>query len=187
MSAPSAASRAGSAEPRPRPAALQVGPLRRLAAGTVAMSLTEWRKLRHSQLDLVTRTVQPLLWLFVFGTAMSDLHAVPTGGVSYQAYLAPGVMAQAAMFVAIFFGLAVIWERDVGQLQRLLATPLPRTALVLGKSAGAATRAVVQALLLLIGVAVAGIGLRWTVTGVVGALVLLAGGTGVFACLSMTI
>ena len=54
-------------------------------------------------------------------------------------------MAQAAMFVAIFFGLAVIWERDVGQLQRLLATPLPRSALVIGKAAGAATRAVIQA------------------------------------------
>jgi ABC-2 type transport system permease protein len=187
MSAPSAESPAGSAEPRPRPAALQTGPLPRLLAGTVAMSLTEWRKLRHSQLDLVTRTVQPLLWLFVFGTALSRLHSIPTGGIEYRAYLAPGVMAQAAMFVAIFFGLAVIWERDVGQLQRLLATPLPRTAIVLGKAAGAATRAVVQAVLLLIVVAIAGIGLRWTVTGVAGALVLLALGTAVFACLSMTI
>ena len=64
------------------------------------------------------------------------------------------------MFVAIFFGLAVIWERDVGQLQRLLATPLPRSALVLGKAAGAATRAVIQAMVLLIVVAVAGS--RWT-------------------------
>ncbi len=151
------------------------------------MSLTEWRKLRHSQLDLVTRTVQPLLWLFVFGTAMSNLHAIPTGGVSYQAYLAPGVMAQAAMFVAIFFGLAVIWERDVGQLQRLLATPLPRTALVLGKSAGASTRAVVQAVVLLAVVAIAGIDMRWSVVGVLGALVLLALGTAAFACMSMTI
>ena len=96
-------------------------------------------------------------------------HAIPTGGVDYRAYLAPGVMAQAAMFIAIFFGLAVIWERDVGQLQRLLATPLPRTAIVLGKAAGAAVRAFVQAVLLLIVVAIAGIGLNWTVVGVVGA------------------
>jgi ABC-2 type transport system permease protein len=151
------------------------------------MSLTEWRKLRHDQLDLITRSVQPLLWLFVFGTAMSRLKAIPTGGHEYRAYLAPGVMAQAAMFVAIFFGLAVIWERDVGQLQRLLATPLPRSAIVLGKAAGAATRALVQAVLLLVVVAIAGIGLKWTVQGVVGALVLLAVGTGGFACLSMLI
>src|SRR3954469_3500017 len=186
MSAPSAASPAASAE-RPRPLALAGGPVRRLADGTFAMALTEWRKLRHNQLDLLTRSVQPLLWLFVFGGAMSRPHSIPTGGIDYQAYLAPGVMAQAAMFVAIFFGLAVIWERDVGMLQRLLATPLPRSAIVLGKSAGAATRALVQAVLLLVVVAIAGIGLKWTVQGVVGALVLLAVGTGVFACLSMTI
>ena len=129
------------------------------------MSLTEWRKLRHNQLDLLTRSVQPLLWLFVFGGAMSRLHSIPTGGIDYQAYLAPGIMAQAAMFVAIFFGLAVIWERDVGQLQRLLATPLPRSAIVLGKAAGAATRALVQAVLLLVVVAIAGIGLRWSGAG----------------------
>jgi ABC-2 type transport system permease protein len=186
MSAPSAASPVASAE-RARPVALAGGPLRRLADGTFAMALTEWRKLRHNQLDLLTRSVQPLLWLFVFGGAMSRLHSIPTGGIDYQAYLAPGVMAQAAMFVAIFFGLAVIWERDVGMLQRLLATPLPRSAIVLGKSAGAATRALVQASLLLVVVAIAGIGLRWSVHGVIGALVLLAIGTGAFACLSMLI
>src|SRR5919202_48578 len=99
MSAPSAALRAGSAE---RPAALTGSPLGRLASGTAAMSLAEWRKLRHNQLDLVTRSVQPLLWLFVFGTALSRLRSIPTGGFEYRAYLAPGVMAQAAMFVALF-------------------------------------------------------------------------------------
>ena len=92
------------------------------------------------------------------------------------------------MFVAIFFGLAVIWERDVGQLQRLLATPLPRTALVLGKARGAATRAIIQA------IAAADRGgdrrhrprldgrgrarRRWCCWRI---------GTGAFACLSMTI
>jgi ABC-2 type transport system permease protein len=174
MSAPSVALRAVSAE-------------RRLVAGTAAMARAEWQKLRHDHLDLVTRSVQPLLWLFIFGTAIGRLHAIPVGGVEYRAYLAPGVMAQAAMFIAIFFGLAVIWERDVGQLQRLLATPLPRTAIVLGKSAGAAVRAVVQAVVLLAVVAIAGIGLRWSVGGVLGALVILVLGTGAFACFSMLI
>ena len=88
------------------------------------------------------------------------------GRLEYRAYIAPGVMAQAAMFIAIFYGLSVIWERDVGQLQRLLATPLSRSSIVLGKAAGACVRALVQALLLLVVLAIAGIGVRWTVTGV---------------------
>jgi ABC-2 type transport system permease protein len=143
------------------------------------------RKLRHDHLDIITRSVQPLLWLFIFGTALSGTHALTEGSLEYRAYLVPGVMAQAAMFIAIFFGLAVIWERDVGQLQRLLATPLSRTSIVLGKAAGACVRALVQALLLLVIVAATGIGVRWSFVGVLGTLVMLMLGTAAFACMSM--
>jgi ABC-2 type transport system permease protein len=174
MSAHSAASPSASAELRP--GALSTGPLARVGAGALAMGQAEMRKLRHDHLDIVTRSVQPLLWLFIFGTALRHDRALSSGAHDYRAYLTPGVMAQAAMFIAIFFGLAVIWERDVGQLQRLLAAPLPRTAIVLGKSAGACVRALVQA---------AGIGIRWSVGGVFGALAMLMLGTAAFASLSM--
>jgi ABC-2 type transport system permease protein len=183
MSAPSAASHAASAE-RP-PQVLSTGPLGRLAEGTLAMAQAELRKLRHDHLDIITRSVQPLLWLFIFGTALQNNRSLTLGALEYRAYLAPGVMAQAAMFIAIFFGLSVIWERDVGQLQRLLATPLSRASIVLGKSAGACVRALVQALLLLAVIALAGIGLRWTLAGVLGALAMLMLGTAAFACMSM--
>jgi ABC-2 type transport system permease protein len=183
MSAPSAASPAASADRRPP--ALSMGPLARVAAGTVAMAQAEMRKLRHDHLDIFTRSVQPLLWLFIFGTAVSNSHVLSEGKVEYRAYLAPGVMAQAAMFIAIFYGLAVIWERDVGQLQRLLATPLSRSSIVLGKAAGACVRALVQALLLLAVLAAAGIGVRWSVAGVAGTLAMLMLGTAAFACMSM--
>src|SRR5271155_889946 len=178
MSAPSAALPAGSARGA---RAVFAGPLARMAAGTFAMAQAEMRKLRHDHLDIVTRSVQPLLWLFIFGTALRNDHTLTLGAHDYRAYLAPGVMAQAAIFI----GLAVIWERDVGQLQRLLATPLPRTAIVLGKAAGACVRALVQALLLLVVLAVAGIGVRWTLTGVIGTLAMLTLGTAAFACMSM--
>jgi len=180
MSAPGEALPAGSASVRERSRSGAA-----LAAGTLAMAQAEMRKLRHDHLDIFTRAVQPLLWLFIFGTALRHNSALTLGRLDYRAYLAPGVMAQAAMFIAIFFGLAVIWERDVGQLQRLLATPLPRSAIVLGKAAGACVRALVQAWLLLAVLAVAGIAVRWTVTGVIGTLALLMLGTGAFACMSM--
>jgi ABC-2 type transport system permease protein len=191
MSAHSAALPAGSPSAGPSSAGAASGGLftaagmRALGAGTYAMAQSELRKLRHDHLDILTRSVQPLLWLFIFGTALSHTRALTLGRLEYRAYLAPGVMAQAAMFIAIFFGLAVIWERDVGQLQRLLATPLPRTAIVLGKAVGACVRALVQALLLLAVIAVAGIGVRWTVDGVIGTLALLMLGTAAFACMSM--
>jgi len=149
------------------------------------MGWAELRKLRHDNVDILTRSIQPLLWLFIFGTALRRNRALSGGYHDYRAYLAPGVMAQAALFIAIFFGLAVIWERDVGQLQRLLATPLPRLAIVLGKATGAGVRALTQATVLLVVLALTGISLRWSATGVAGALVLLVLGTGGFACLSM--
>lgn len=182
--APSAVSPGAWAEP---PAALRGSAISRLCAGVAAMAQAELRKLRHDHLDIFTRAAQPLLWLFIFGTALRHSRALSAGVSDYRAYLVPGVMAQAALFISIFFGLAVIWERDVGQLQRLLATPLPRSALVVGKAVGAGVRALAQATLLLIVVAVAGISLKWTVQGVIGALFLLLLGTGSFACMSMLI
>ena len=158
MSAPAADFRAASAELRPQSL---VARLDRLRDGTAAMGWAEVRKLRHDHLDIFTRSVQPLLWLFIFGTALQDNRVLSGGFHDYRAFLAPGVLAQAALFISIFFGLAVIWERDVGQLQRLLATPIPRLGIVLGKATGACIRALTQALVLL----------------------LLA--TGGFACLSM--
>jgi ABC-2 type transport system permease protein len=183
MSAHSAASPVASAERQASgPAG---GVLTRVAAGTAAMAQAELRKLRHDHLDIFTRSVQPLLWLFIFGTALRHSRTLTLGRLDYRAYLAPGVMAQAAMFIAIFFGLAVIWERDVGQLQRLLATPLPRSAIVLGKAGGACVRALVQAMLLLAVIAATGIAVRWSVAGVAGALLMLMLGTAAFACMSM--
>jgi ABC-2 type transport system permease protein len=175
------ASRAGWADPL----TAFVVSLRRLRDGIAAMSWAEVRKLRHDNIDIATRSVQPLLWLFIFGTALRRNRVLAGGFHDYRAYLAPGIMAQAALFIAIFFGLAVIWERDVGQLQRLLATPLPRLAIVLGKAAGAGIRALTQAVVLLIVLAIAGISIRWSAQGVIGALALLVLATGGFACLSM--
>jgi ABC-2 type transport system permease protein len=182
MSAQAADAPAGSVELTLRSLPVRAA---RLRDGTMAMGWAELRKLRHDHVDVFTRSVQPLLWLFVFGTALRRNHTLSGGFDDYRAYLAPGVMAQAALFVAIFFGLGVIWERDVGQLQRLLATPLPRLGIVLGKAGGAAVRAFAQAIVLLAVVAIAGIAIRWNPVDICGAILLLLLGTCGFACLSM--
>ena len=185
MSAHSAASHAGSAERGTAAGFAGASALARLAGGSYAMAQAELRKLRHDHIDIITRSVQPLLWLFIFGTALRHNHALSAGTLDYRAYIAPGVMAQAALFIAIFYGLSVIWERDVGQLQRLLATPLSRTSIVLGKAIGACVRALVQAVLLLLVLLATGIDVRWNALGILGTLALLMLGTAAFACMSM--
>jgi ABC-type multidrug transport system permease subunit len=79
----------------------------------------------------------------------------------------------------------LVWDRLVGQLQRLLATAIPRLGIVLGKAAGAGIRAFAQGLVLLVVVAVTGIAILWSPLNIVGVFVLLLLGTGGFACLSM--
>ena len=57
------------------------------------------------------------------------------GNLRYLDFLAAGILAQSVLFVAIFYGISAIWERDLGVLHRYLVSPAPRSALVLGKAA----------------------------------------------------
>jgi ABC-2 type transport system permease protein len=60
----------------------------------LAMMELELRRLRNDRTEVYTRAVQPVLWLVVFGTVFSQLHAIPTNGIPYINYTTPGVMLQ---------------------------------------------------------------------------------------------
>src|SRR3954466_6134708 len=101
-----------------------------------AITEVEVRKLSHDQWDLVTRSVQPVLWLLLFGGVFGRLRVLPAGMGGYLDFVAPGILAQSVLTIAIFQGIMVIWERDQGTLQKYLVSPMPRSALVLGKGLG---------------------------------------------------
>ena len=117
----------------------------------------------------------------------SHIHAIPTGRVPYLDYLAPGIIAQSALFVAIFYGIQIIWERDAGVLTKLLVTPTPRAALVAGKAFAAGIRAIAQAVVVILVAALLGVGLTWNPIKLLGVVVLVVLGAAFFACLSVTI
>jgi ABC-2 type transport system permease protein len=91
---------------------------------------TETQKLFHDPTELVSRAFQPILWLGIFGEALSKIRAIPTGGATYLQFITPGILTQSVTFVAIFYGLYIIMDRDAGILQKILVTPTPRLALV---------------------------------------------------------
>ena len=109
-----------------------------------AFAIVEMQKLQHDRTELVTRMVQPALWLLIFGTTFSHLHVIQTGSVSYLAFLAPGIIAQSALFISIFYGIQIIWDRDAGVLAKLMVTPAPASALITGKAFAAGVRSVAQ-------------------------------------------
>jgi ABC-2 type transport system permease protein len=160
----------------------------RVAASRVAtMCLVELQKLRHDRTELVTRAIQPALWLLVFGQVFTRIRAIPTGSTPYLDFLAPGILAQSALFIAIFYGIQIIWERDAGVLAKLMVTPTPRAAMVTAKAFAAGVRSVAQAVVVLVLAALLGVGLHvgpLRLLGVVAALVL---GSAFFCCLSITL
>ena len=162
-------------------------PLARLASRIVTFCLVEMQKLRHDRTELLTRTIQPVLWLVIFGTTFSQIRAIPTGGLPYLDFLAPGIIAQSALFVAIFYGIQIIWERDAGVLTKLLVTPTPRTALVAGKAFAAGVRSVTQAVIVVVVAALMGVAFVWNPLNLLGVVVVVMLGAAFFACLSLSI
>jgi ABC-2 type transport system permease protein len=181
----------------PRPASAELSllltppPARRawrlVLARVLAMCTVELQKLRHDRSELYTRAVQPALWLLIYGETFTHIHAIPTGGIPYLDYLAPGIIAQSAMFIAIFYGIMIIWERDSGVLTKLLVTPTPRAALVTGKAFAAGVKAVVQAIVVILIAAVLGVALTWNPLKLLGVVAVVILGSAFFSCLSMTI
>ncbi|MFD0021943.1 ABC transporter permease [Streptomyces sp. NPDC058382] len=192
MSAAPAAPRPAAAEPDPRFALLLTPPPPRtgwrvVPARVGAMCAVELQKLLHDRTEIYTRAVQPALWLLIFGTTFSRIHAIPTGGVPYLDFLAPGIIAQSAMFIAIFYGIMIIWERDSGVLTKLMVTPTPRSALVTGKAFAAGVKAVIQAVVVIVIAALLGVGMSWNPLHLLGVAVVVVLASAFFSCLSMSI
>jgi ABC-2 type transport system permease protein len=160
---------------------------RRYPSRVATFCLVELQKLSHDRTELFTRAVQPILWLLIFGETFNRIHAIPTGNVPYLDFLAPGIIAQSGLFVAIFYGIQIIWERDAGVLTKLLVTPTPRSALILGKSFAAGIRALAQVVVVLALSAILGVALTWNPVHIVGVFAIVMLGSAFFSCLSMTI
>jgi ABC-2 type transport system permease protein len=138
-------------------------------------------------MELLTRAVQPVLWLGVFGVVMSRARAIPTGAIPYLDFMVPGILAQSVLFVAIFYGISLIWERDLGILHKYLASPAYRGALVSGKAASAAVRALAQAVIVGLLALLMGANLRLSPVQMAGALVFIVLGAAIFSTFSLAI
>jgi ABC-2 type transport system permease protein len=182
MSAAPAASPVAWAEAPPAPAWWRVLASRILTFWTVEL----WR-IAHDRTEIYTRAIQPALWLLIFGETFNRLRAIPTGNVPYLDYMTPGIIAQSGLFIAIFYGIQIIWERDAGMLNKLLATPTPRVALVSGKAFAAGLRSATQAVIVFALAAVLQVGLIWNPLHLLGAVLVVMVGSAFFSTLSMTI
>ncbi|HTX17296.1 MAG TPA: ABC transporter permease [Bacteroidota bacterium] len=154
---------------------------------TYVMTESDTRKLLHDPTELITRAVQPILWLGIFGEALSKVRAIPTSGFTYLQFITPGILTQSVTFIAIFYGIAIIWERDMGLLQKILVTPTPRIALVWGKMLSAGVRGLCQAIIVILFALLLQVDLNLTFFSLSGVVVITILGAGFFTGLSMII
>ena len=149
---------------------------------TLAVAEADIRKLVHDPVELLTRMVQPVLWLLIFGQVFTRTRAIPTGGISYLDFMTPGILAQSVLFGAIFYGISLIWERDLGIVHKFLVSPAARTALVMGRAISSTVRSLCQMVLVYLLAFLLHVQLRFEVAGVAAAVIL---GSAIFSTFSL--
>lgn len=154
---------------------------------TGAVARAELRKVARDPTEIFSRSVQPILWLLVFGQVFARTHAIPTGRLDYLAFMTPGILAQSVLFTGIFYGIAIIWERDLGIIHKLLVSPAFRGALVLGKALTASVRAAIQGAVIYVVAALLHVDLQLTLPSVLGVLLAVGLGGAIFSTFSLVI
>jgi ABC-2 type transport system permease protein len=154
---------------------------------TLAIVEVDIRKLSHDPIELFMRMIQPAVWLLIFGQAMARTKAIPTGSLSYLDYIAPGILAQSILFIAIFYGIALIWERDMGILHKILVSPAPRYVLVIGRALAAGLRGLSQIFIIYILAVFLEINIRWDVIAFIGVILTALIGGAIFSTFSLIV
>ena len=108
--------------------------------------LRQLKRYSRSRARIVGSLGQPLLFLFALGFGFGPVFA-RAGNGSYMEFVTPGIITMAIVFTAVFGGIEMIWDRQFGFLKETLVAPVPRLAIVIGRTSGGATVALLQGLI----------------------------------------
>jgi ABC-2 type transport system permease protein len=111
--------------------------------------LREMIRFARARSRIISSLALPFFWLIFIGVGFGSSIQLP-GGASYIHFLAPGILGMIILFTSIFSGISVMWDRQFGFLKEILVAPVSRTSIVLGKTLGGATVAVINALIMLV-------------------------------------
>jgi ABC-2 type transport system permease protein len=117
--------------------------------------LREMKRYFRSPAQIVAALGQPLLYMLALGFGLGPVFA-KSGHGSYIQFLAPGVVGMTVLFAGAFSGIGLLWDRQFGFLKETLVAPVPRTYVMIGRTLGGATVAMLQGLLVLIACVIVG-------------------------------
>src|SRR5690349_9729851 len=147
--------------------------------------LRELRRYVRSRSQMIASLGQPILYLVALGFGLGPVFQ-RAGEGSYVQFVAPGVIAMTVLFSSVFSGITLLWDRQFGFLKATLVAPVPRYQIMLGRTLGAATVAMIQGLLVMIVCFIAGMRVvHWQLFPLALLFMVLIGG--VFAALGTAI
>jgi len=121
------------------------------------MWLREMKRFLRVRARVIGSLLMPLFFLAFLGLPMSFMPATQIpglGGVGYLNFLAPGIVGMTLLFAGTMSGASVIWDKEFGFLKEVLVAPVNRFSVILGRSLGGMTTALIQALII-VGIAIA--------------------------------
>jgi len=105
--------------------------------------LREVKKYFRSKSRIVGSLGQPVLFLVALGFGLGPVFK-KAGEGDYIQFLVPGIISMSILFLAVFSGISVIWDRQFGFLKETMVAPVPRWQIMLGRTLGGATVAILQ-------------------------------------------
>jgi ABC-2 type transport system permease protein len=117
--------------------------------------LRQVKRYSRSRARILASLAQPLLFLFAMGFGFGPTYQ-KAGNGNYIQFLAPGIVAMAILFSAVFSGIEILWDKQFGFLKETLVAPVARIQIVLGRTLGGATVAMIQGLVVFLFCLIAG-------------------------------
>ena len=113
------------------------------------MWLREMKRFLRVKARVVGSLLMPIFFLVFLGLPMSFASQIPVPeGVGYLGFLAPGIVGMTLLFAGTMSGASVIWDKEFGFLKEVLVAPVNRFSVILGRSLGGMTTAIIQALII---------------------------------------
>jgi ABC-2 type transport system permease protein len=164
--------------------------------GLWALTNRELKKWYQQPVVFIMGIIQPILWLALLGKAMNLSAMIPTnlpgvsqsavmmstfGTTDYFSFMAMGMVAFTVVFTTAFTGMSVVWDKRLGFMNKVLSTPVSRSAIILSKVFSASIRAMFQAAIVTIvafalGLIVGTNFAWWSILGVFGIVFLISVG-----------
>src|SRR5215475_12602909 len=117
--------------------------------------LREVKKYLRSRTQIIASLGSPIMYLGVLGFGLGPVFQ-RAGEGSYLQFMAPGIIGMTVLFTSMFSGIALLWDRQFGFLKETLVAPVPRLFIMMGRTVGGATVAIIQGSLIFVVCLIAG-------------------------------